>query len=165
MFFFLINYYILKKNVAKEFLCIIPNLNQFITSNKNKDLKKNIPGVSGSHPHVWHQPPDTNFSLQSFWGSAGFVVKSASFEFAELLEGQPWLVNGWMSRWKLGSKVSFNGLFHVLVNGVQYVGVIIYIHSRDIQDRGEEEWPERPPWVTIILRGRNRSTMVTNYQT
>ena len=30
------------------------------------------------------------------------------------------LISAWMSRWKLGSMVRINGLFHLLINGVYW---------------------------------------------
>ena len=38
-----------------------------------------------------------------------------------LLSGKPFATT-WMFRWKLGSMVRINGLFHLLINGL-YIGV------------------------------------------
>ena len=39
-------------------------------------------------------------------------------------------VAAWMSRWKLGSMVRINGLFHLLINGV-FLGVITHLLTID----------------------------------
>ena len=50
----------------------------------------------------------------SFWG-LGLFAKASSFVF---FGSVVWLGGcTWMCRWKLGSMVRINGLFHLLING------------------------------------------------